>query len=227
MTTHRPMEIALQFDEAMKRHGPTASVGPASFTVSFGETVALRGHNGSGKSTLLECAAGLTDLDAGAIRVRGCPAGELLARATVSFVPDHPVLYDDLSLREHVEYLTRLYGAEPDVSEVNRLVGMFELTDWMDDLPSRFSRGMRQKTALIIALTRPFSVLLLDEPFSGLDERGASALRRLLREVGRAKAAVLVATHDAPSDVFDRVVKLDGGRIVSDSPVEPGSEWDA
>ncbi len=209
----------LQFDETIKDHGEVRAVGPVSFEVGPGQLVALIGHNGSGKSTLLATAAGILDPTEGAVRVSGEEAGSSAARAAVSYIRDHPVLYEDLSLREHLDYLTRLHGSTPEEHDAERLIAELGLSDRADDLPSTFSRGLRQKTAIVVALCRPFSVLLVDEPFSGLDHAGRLALLRLIREVTDQKGSVIVATHDMGAlDAFDRAVMLSDGDLVFDGP---------
>ena len=98
-------EPVLHSDGATKAYGDLVALQPLDLTVTAGELVALVGHNGSGKSTLLRLAAGLLDLSDGTLEVLGSPAGALEARAATSFIPDDPVLYDDLSLREHLAYV--------------------------------------------------------------------------------------------------------------------------
>jgi ABC-type multidrug transport system ATPase subunit len=182
-------------DGLSKEYGDVTALADFSVAVDSGELVAIVGHNGSGKSTFLRLAAGLLEPTDGVLVVTNAPAGSLRARAEVSFVPDQPVLYDDLSVNEHIEYTGRLHGEIewPDRADV--LLSVFGLTERADDLPAHFSRGLRQKTSLLLGLVRPFSVLLVDEPFVGLDPAGQAALTELLVEAASAGAAVVVATH--------------------------------
>ncbi|MGI8793151.1 MAG: ATP-binding cassette domain-containing protein, partial [Acidimicrobiales bacterium] len=138
-------------------------------TIPAGQVVALVGHNGSGKSTFLSVAAGLLDATDGELFVSGHEVGSSGARAALSYIPDNPVLYDDLSLLEHLEYVGRLHGEEAWEAKANSLVARLGLSGREDDLPVTFSRGMRQKTMIAIGMIRPFRVLLVDEPFVGLD----------------------------------------------------------
>lgn len=220
--TPRANPPLLQFDETIKDHGEVRAVGPVSFEVGPGQLVALIGHNGSGKSTLLATAAGILDPTEGAVRVKGDEAGSLTSRAAVSYIRDHPVLYEDLSLREHLEYLTRLHGSDPDQHDADRLIEELGLSGREDDLPSTFSRGLRQKAAIVVALCRPFDLLLVDEPFSGLDHTGRTALLRLVKEVADRNGSVVVATHDMGAlDDFGRAVMLSDGDLVFDgAPAE-------
>ncbi len=188
-------------------------------TVAFdaGQVIALVGHNGAGKSTLLGIAAGLIEPDDGEITVAGHVAGSLEARRALSYAGDTPILYDDLSLWEHLEYVAGLHGVRDWQQPARELVEWFELLDRADDLPARFSRGMRQKSALAVALIRPASVLLVDEPFVGLDLPAQSTLTDVLVGRARAGATVVVATHQ-PSFLThtDRCVMLRNGDVVHD-----------
>src|SRR5699024_1692631 len=125
---------------------------PLDLTVEAGQSVALIGHNGSGKSTFLRMVAGLLEPTDGDVYIAGWPVGEVPARATTSFLPDDPVLYDDLSVREHVEYISRLHGGNGFDGYAEELAERFRLEDRLDDLPARFSRGLRQKTSLILGI---------------------------------------------------------------------------
>jgi ABC-type multidrug transport system ATPase subunit len=127
------------------------------------------------------------------------------------------VLYDDLSLREHAEYVSRLHGGDGFDDYAFDLCERLGLGDRIDDLPSRFSRGLRQKTSIVLALVRPFSLLLVDEPFVGLDQPGKLVLLELLEEVQNDGAATVVATHDpAYVDRVGRSIALRDGEVVFD-----------
>jgi len=212
----RPM---LQLDGVAKDYGDLVALQPCDLTVPAGQAVAVVGHNGSGKSTLLRIVAGLLDATAGSVTVAGEPAGSSPARASTSFVPDEPVLYDDLSVREHLEYISAVHGAPVAAADLDDLVGRLGLADRVDDLPARFSRGLRQKAGLAVGLVRPFSLLLIDEPFVGLDSSGREALLVLLDEARSAGATLVIATHE-PSfvDRVDRCIALRDGGIVHDGP---------
>lgn len=181
--------------ELSKEYGDTVALHDFSLIVEPGELVALVGHNGSGKSTFLRLVAGLLEPTGGALVVASAGPGSPRARAEVSFVPDEPVLYDDLSVEEHVEYVSRLHGDDTWPDRARVLTGMLGLADRSSDLPSRFSRGLRQRTGLLLGLVRPFSVLLVDEPFVGLDPRGQQVCADLLAAAAADGNAVVVATH--------------------------------
>jgi ABC-type multidrug transport system ATPase subunit len=212
-------EPILAAHEASKTYADLVALAPLTLAVPHGQMLALVGHNGSGKSTFLRLAAGLLELTDGSITIAGEPAGTSPARAAVSFLPDEPVLYDDLSVREHLAYVAALHGVDASAEEIDELIARVELSHRADDLPARFSRGLRQKTSIALALIRPFELLLVDEPFVGLDATGKEALLGILDELHEDGAAVVVATHD-PSfvDRADRCVALRDGEVVHDGP---------
>ena len=209
-------------DGAAKSYGDLVALAPLDLTLRAGERLALVGHNGSGKSTFLGLAAGLIELTEGSIDVAGEPVGASGARASVSFLPDDPVLYDDLSVREHLAYVAALHGVDAGIDAFDDLLAHLGLLDRADDLPARFSRGMRQKTSIAVGFVRPFEVLLVDEPFVGLDAPGKQALLELLDDASRDGATVVVATHD-PLYVerVDRCVALRDGQLIHDGPATP------
>ena len=208
---------AIEATGLTKVYADLPALHPLDLVVEAGQSVALIGHNGSGKSTFLRMVAGLLEPTGGEVAVAGWAVGEIPARATTSFLPDDPVLYDDLSVREHVEYVSRLHGGSGFDAYAESLAARFKLTDRLDDLPARFSRGLRQKTSLLLGIARPSSLLLIDEPFVGLDAPGKASLLEILDEVHADGAAVVVATHD-PEFVerVDRSVALRDGEKVFD-----------
>jgi ABC-type multidrug transport system ATPase subunit len=205
-----------------KAYADLRALGPVDIEIAGGERVALIGHNGAGKSTFMRLAAGLLDVTKGKVLVAGAPAGSMTARAALSYVPDAPVLYDDLSVREHLAYVAGLHGVDAEDSDFDELLVAIGLIDRADDLPARFSRGLRQRASLAVGLARPFEVLMVDEPFVGLDVGGREALLGLLDEATADGAAVVVATHE-PDYVarVDRCVALRDGRIIHDGPATP------
>jgi ABC-type multidrug transport system ATPase subunit len=207
----------LELAGTAKDYGDLVALQPCDLAVPAGQVVALVGHNGSGKSTLLRIVAGILDATGGTVTIAGTPAGSSEARAATSFVPDDPVLYDDLSVREHLEYVSAIHGAPAPAEAIDELVGQLGLAERVDDLPARFSRGLRQKAALAVGLVRPFSLLLIDEPFVGLDAPGRAALLGLLDEAHRGGATLVIATHE-PSFVeqVDRCVALRDGAVIHD-----------
>jgi ABC-type multidrug transport system ATPase subunit len=212
----------LRTADASKAYGDLVALHPLTLEVPRGQSVALVGHNGSGKSTFLALVTGLLELSDGEIEVLGEPAGSSPARAAVSYLPDAPVLYDDLSVREHLGYVAALHGVSVDDADLDELLERLGLRERADDLPARFSRGLKQRTAIALGLVRPFELLLVDEPFVGLDASGKEALLTMLDELHGDGAALVVATHD-PSYVerVDRCIALRDGVVIHDGPATP------
>jgi len=154
--------------------------------------------------------------------ISGHPAGTIEARAALSYLPDNPVLYDDLSLGEHIEYVARLHQTQEWEEYADDLVDMFGLNDRIDDLPSRFSRGLKQKTGIILGLIRPFRVMLVDEPFVGLDTPGQETLVEILSDVVEQGATVVCSTHQLDLvPKATRCVGLQDGALVYDGKATP------
>lgn len=209
----------LQATGLAKDYGDRPALLPLDLRVERGEQIALIGHNGSGKSTLLKLSAGMLDPSRGTVSVGGHAAGSLAARTLTSYLADTPTFYDDLSVWEHLEYVSRLHGVADWQQRAADLLAHVGLYDRSDELPMTFSRGLRQKAAITLAFCRPFELLLVDEPFVGLDARGRDALRELLAIAGRDGAATVVATHELgfAADAA-RMVVLADGEVVYDGP---------
>jgi ABC-type multidrug transport system ATPase subunit len=215
-------EPILHAEQASKAYGDLVALAPLDLSVPQGQLVALIGHNGSGKSTFLRLATGLLELSGGSIEIAGATAGTSEARAAVSFLPDDPVLYDDLSVREHLAYVAALHGVDLHGDDLDGLIERVGLSHRADDLPSQFSRGLRQRTSIALGLARPFELLLVDEPFVGLDLGGKEALLGIFDELHADGATIVVATHD-PTFVerVDRCVALRDGEVVHDGRATP------
>lgn len=211
--------LAVEVVDVVKSYGDVIAFDCEALEVPEGQSVVLVGHNGSGKSTLLSMVAGILEPTEGAIEIFGDVPDSIDARAQRSWLPDAPVLYDDLSVREHLEFTSRMHGGTGEEGLIDELIEWLGLDGRADDLPSQFSRGLRQKTAVAVALCRPFALLLVDEPFVGLDASGRQALLELFDRAHAAGSTLMVATHDpVVIDRFERGLVLDNGEIVHDGP---------
>jgi ABC-type multidrug transport system ATPase subunit len=200
-----------------KRYSGAPALAPLDLEVARGERMTLIGHNGSGKTTLIRMLAGMLEPSEGSASVCGHPAGSLEARAALSYLSDQPVFYDDLSVWEHLEYVARLHDTEDWEQHAADLLDSVGLTDRADDLPMTFSRGLKQKAAIALAFVRPFEVMVVDEPFVGLDRTGRDALMELFRTAHEDGATLLVATHELSSvQQSERLVALSGGVLTFD-----------
>jgi ABC-2 type transport system ATP-binding protein len=200
-----------------KDYGDFVALEDVNLEVQAGSLVALVGPNGAGKSTLLRCCTGLLEPTAGTVLIGGVEPGSVAARAATSFLPDEPVLYDDLSVLEHLEYVARLHGHDDWEPRAEDLLTRLGILHRAEDLPSRFSRGLRQKTSIAVGLVRPFDLLLVDEPFVGLDAPGKIALVELMKEAAEKGAAVVVSTHELTFvEIADRCIALRDGSVIAD-----------
>lgn len=195
-------------------------------TVQPGEFVALFGPNGAGKTTFLRILATLTRPTGGAVRINGhaLPQQAAAARASLGVVSHQPLLYGDLSARENLRFYARMYGLngpqrETRIDEVLRAVGLHKREA---DLVRTFSRGMQQRLAIARAILHEPPVLLLDEPYTGLDQDAAAALDGVLQEVATRGRTVLMTTHDIVRGLAlaGRVLILSGGRIAYEAKSE-------
>ncbi|MGI9578563.1 MAG: ABC transporter ATP-binding protein [Microthrixaceae bacterium] len=225
---HRP-PAAIECEELTKSYGEVDALFEVDLEVRPGQAVVLVGHNGSGKSTLLNLVAGTLEATDGYVAVNGNEPDSIPARAERSWLPDNPVLYDDLTVEEHLWYISRLHdpgGTRSDrggdaEARNEELIERLGLSERRSDLPSQFSRGLRQKTAIAVALCRPFSVLLVDEPFVGLDASGRRTMLELLAEANDDGATVLVATHDPDViERFERGLMMSNGELVHDGAAD-------
>jgi ABC-type multidrug transport system ATPase subunit len=219
MTTTDQTDLVLRTEDLGKDYGDGLGLVTLDLDVGPGELIMLVGPNGAGKSTFLGLASGLVEPSNGSAHVNGKPIGSLEARAATSFLPDAPILYDDLSVNEHLEYIARLHNTLEWQEYADELLEMFNLEARADDLPSKFSRGLKQKTALILGLIRPFSLLLIDEPFVGLDTPGQETLVEVLADIAEQGASIICSTHQLDLvPKATRCVGLRDGELAFDGP---------
>lgn len=193
-----------------------------SLAVPAGSITALLGGNGAGKSTTLAVLLGFVRAQSGRISVCGIdPATDPdAARRRIAYLPENVALYEHLSAVENADYLLALSGerkGRTDITDAFAAAGLQERA-W-DQRLGGFSKGMRQKVAIAVALLRRVPVLLLDEPTSGLDPRATADFNALLASVRERGTAVLMVTHDllSAADVADRIGFLEAGRIVEEA----------
>ena len=208
---------AIETTQLTKVYGGATALAPLDLRIEYGDRISLIGHNGSGKTTLLRLFAGLLEPSAGTATIGGAPTGSPDARGALSYLSDQPVFYDDLTVWEHLEFVARMHRTDDWEDHARHLVEALGLESRVDDLPATFSRGLKQKTSIAIALVRPFEVLLVDEPFVGLDRSGREALLELLSWAHADGATLLVATHElANATTSDRLVALADGEVIFD-----------
>ena len=215
---------SLTFTDVTRNFGRRRALNRVSLTCRAGELVALIGPNGAGKSTLLAIAATLLKPSSGQVLYGTQPAAGAGAavRARIGLLAHDLFIYPELTARENLTFFAELHGARDAGPLVEEALARANLTDRRDDQVSSFSRGMRQRLAIERALLHAPRLLLLDEPFTGLDDDAVRRTSERLRRVRDAGAIVLVTTHDleAIEPLADRAVVLTGGRVtpLDDAP---------
>ncbi|TDU83460.1 ABC-2 type transport system ATP-binding protein [Kribbella voronezhensis] len=207
----------LAFDSAVKRFGPVAALDGCTFEVQPGRITGFLGPNGAGKTTAMRAVFGLARLDAGTVSWRGAPiTGQ--ERARFGYMPEERGLYPRMRVRQQLLYLGRLCGrSDSDVRRVaDRWLGRLGLADRAGDRVDTLSHGNQQRVQLIAALVNEPELLVLDEPFSGLDPIAMAAMADLLAHLAGAGATVLFSSHqlDLVEELCEDVVIIDHGRIV-------------
>jgi len=220
----------IEFDDVrladVSRHfGRRRAVSHVSLTARSGDIIGLLGPNGAGKSTLIGMLATLVTPTSGTITYGGRSARMLggALRASIGLLAHELSLYPDLTARQNLALFAGLYGLPVDET-VDRALATSGLSDRADDVVSAFSRGMRQRLALERALLHRPRLVLMDEPFTGLDDAAVGAVRSRLQAIAADDAIVVVTTHDLDlaDGLVTRVAIAHAGRLVADEPAASG-----
>jgi heme ABC exporter ATP-binding subunit CcmA len=215
-----PETAVLDVRGLTRRYGRSRVLTGVDLSVAPGEVVALLGPNGAGKTTLLRVLAGLARAESGVVLVRGRhPAADpLAARRAIGLVEHRSLLYGELTPRENLAFTARLFGLE--AAAVSIAIDRLDIGKHADRPVAALSRGMVQRTSVARALLHAPSILLLDEPFSGLDLPSAARLVTLLSARRAEGVAVVLVTHQPEEawELITRLAVLHGGRIVRDVP---------
>ena len=211
-----------------RRYGWRWALKDLSLAISPGETLALLGKNGSGKTTLLKTFAGLLRPTAGAVQLNGEPLSRE-AKGRIGLLSHEPMLYSGLTIRENLTYFARLFGMESGKipARVRLLAETLDIGERLDEPVRVLSQGLRQRAALARALIHDPGVVLLDEPFSGLDPDAAERLENVVRALCEGRERIVVfTTHDLSKafDMASRIAVLAGGRLVYEGSAENSSE---
>lgn len=215
------MNKALTLEHVVKSYGATRAVDDLSLQLEAGEVYALLGPNGAGKTTTLNLILGFTALDSGRIEIAGKDASSdpLQARAMVGYLPESVMLHPTLTATENLRYFALLAGIELAAPRARELLERAGLQSTAHDRRAAgFSKGMRQKVGIAIALAKNAAVVLLDEPTSGLDAKAASELSQLIAATAAQGIAVLMTTHDLyrVQEVAHRLGILRAGQLVAE-----------
>ncbi|MDF1502448.1 heme ABC exporter ATP-binding protein CcmA [Roseisolibacter sp. H3M3-2] len=212
---------ALEADGLRRAFGPRRAVDGVSFALAPGECLALFGPNGAGKTTTLRMLAGLLSPTAGEARVDGRPiAKDEAVRARVGLISHHAMLYAALTAQENVAFAARLYGVADPEGAARASLERMRVLERADTPVRRLSRGLQQRVSIARAMVHDPRVVLLDEPFTGLDDAGARALTGALTTLKAAGAALVLVTHNLVEGLAlaTRVAVMRDGAFVLDRP---------
>jgi ABC-2 type transport system ATP-binding protein len=223
--------VRLQAEALHVERGGRAVLRGVSFGVSGGEVYGLLGGNGAGKSTTLAAFLGFLPPAAGAVRVNGQPVGadRAAARRAIAYLPEAASLYGHLDARENLDYFLQLAGARPEPGAIEAALDRVALpADARARRLAGYSKGMRQKVAIALAILRDTGILLLDEPTSGLDPTAIDEFHALVRSLADAGRAILMVTHDVygACRVADRIGLLRDGQLVAEFAAPAGGRVD-
>ena len=211
----------LRLEGVVKRYGKFTAVAGLTLDVHRGEIFGFLGPNGAGKTTTIRMVAGVLRPTAGRILVGGddLAAHPAAAKARMGYVPDRPFLYEKLSGGEFLRFVAGLWGRDGSEAEAraDRLLELFQLAPWKDELIESYSHGMRQKLLISSALIHQPELIVVDEPMVGLDPRSARLLKDLLRAFVAQGGTVFLSTHtlEVAEALCDRIAIIHEGRIIA------------
>ena len=224
-------EVRLQAEQLRVLRAGKEVLSGVSFAVARGEVYGLLGGNGAGKSTTLATFLGFLRAASGRVLVNGLDVGNdlLAARRTMAYLPEAASLYDHLDARENLHYFLQLAGVRYSAADIDAALDRVSLGTEARGLRLRaYSKGMRQKVAIALAILRDTDILLLDEPTSGLDPMAIDEFHALVRGLADAGKAILMVTHDVygACQVADRIGLLRGGQLVDQFAAPAGERID-
>lgn len=206
----------LTLKNVTKKYSKVLAVNDVSFEVKSGQIGVLLGPNGAGKSTIIKSAAGLLSYN-GEIYVNNVDTKTIEGKKEFAYIPEIPTLYDDLTVREHLEFIANAYKM-PDSykEEIDELLEVFELTERADKLGTELSKGMLQKVSICMALITHPSCILVDEPMVGLDPKAIKRLKEIFKDLAEKGTTILISTHmmEMVEDIWDVMVVLKKGEVL-------------
>ncbi|ADZ83287.1 ABC transporter ATP-binding protein [Cellulosilyticum lentocellum] len=201
------------------------AVDQLSLDVQSGEIYGFIGHNGAGKTTTIKAIVGILDLTEGDIFVNGhsIKSEPLLCKQTLAYIPDNPDLYDAFTGIDYLSFIADLFGMSTKEREnqIKKYSEAFELTPYLGDLIASYSHGMKQKLALISAFIHSPKLLVLDEPFVGLDPKASHTLKQLMREFCDRGSAIFFSTHvlEVAEKLCDQIAIIKAGKLMAKGKV--------
>jgi heme exporter protein A len=211
--------VGIRFEDIDKRYGGVYALRRVSLEITPGECVAVAGRNGSGKTTLLRIAARLARPSSGSITLLDSKKGTIAEASQTGFVAHASMVYDELTAEENLLLFARLLRITEPAVRAQTLLAEVGLADRQSSLVRTFSRGMRQRMAIARALLNEPSVLLLDEPTTGLDPQGVAWLAEALRRMRGAGRTILMSLHGESeiSALATRAIRLEAGSVLADT----------
>ncbi|MBE5942090.1 MAG: ABC transporter ATP-binding protein [Lachnospiraceae bacterium] len=206
--------------------GSTKGVTDLSLHVEAGDIFAFIGHNGAGKTTTLKCVAGIHNFDQGEIQIHGLSMKEesLACKKQFAYIPDNPDLFDYLTGIQYLNFIADVFEVSGEERErrIEKYANAFGIMESLGDLISSYSHGMKQKLAIISALLHKPKLLILDEPFVGLDPQAAVVLKNTMRELCEEGGAIFFSTHvlDVAEKLCNKVAIIKEGTLIKSGNME-------
>ncbi len=197
-----------------------------SLTVESGDIFGFIGHNGAGKSTTIRAIVGVLDFTEGEILIDGHSVKKepMECKKITAYIPDNPDLYDNLTGIQYLRFVADVYEMDPEErdSKISKYADMLEITDALGDLISSYSHGMKQKVAIISALIHSPKLLVLDEPFVGLDPKASFTLKEIMHEMCENGSSVFFSTHvlDVAEKLCNKAAIIKKGKIIASGTME-------
>ena len=210
----------LQIEHLTKTYGEKKAVGDLSLHILPGEIYGFIGHNGAGKTTTLKSVAGILRFDAGEIRIAGTSirTDPLACKRKIAYIPDNPDLYDYMTGIQYLNFIANIFGVSAADRQVRirELAERFELTNDLAQPIAAYSHGMKQKLAIISAWLHAPQLVVMDEPFVGLDPKAAHLLKGMMRELCDRGGAIFFSTHvlEVAEKLCDKVAILRAGKLI-------------
>ena len=210
----------IEIKNVTKKYGNNVALKDVSFNVNDGEIFAFIGHNGAGKTTLLKAILGIHKFDEGDILINGksIKTEPIACKKEMAFVPDNPELYEQMKAINFINFICDMYEVPQEVRETNikKYAKMFEMEENLNDTIESFSHGMKQKIALIAALAHDPKVLIMDEPFVGLDPKAVFDVKKVMNEMIQDGKIIFFSTHilDVAEKLCSRVAIIKKGELV-------------
>ena len=210
----------IEIKNVTKKYGKKVAVDNVSFTVNDGDIFAFIGHNGAGKTTLIKSIVGIHDFDEGDILIDGMSIKKnpVECKKLMAYVPDNPETYEHMKAIDYINFICDMYETPLDVRETNikKYSKIFEMEDKLNDTIDSYSHGMKQKAVLISALAHDPKILIMDEPFVGLDPKAVFDIKEILNEMVKDGKIVFYSTHilDVAEKLCSRVAIIKSGKLV-------------